>query len=73
MIRIKVSEYLGRMKWSQKELAQRTGIRAATINAYYYETVKHITVEHLEALCDAFECQPGDLLEHIKNAEKPRD
>lgn len=60
-LKIHVSEWLGKKKMTQKQLADITGIRPATIHAYYHETVKRIEVEHMVALCEAFGCQPGDL------------
>lgn len=64
-IRIRVSDYLGRNKMTQKELADLTGIRPATVSALYHETIKRIDVEHMEQLCKAFNCTLGDLFEYI--------
>lgn len=66
MIKIHLSDWLGKMKMTQKEVAERTGIRPATIHAYYHETVKRIEVDHIEAFCELFNCQPGDLFTYIK-------
>ncbi|MED3553985.1 helix-turn-helix transcriptional regulator [Cytobacillus praedii] len=65
-LRIHVSELLGKKKWTQKDLAERTGIRPATISALYHETVKRIETDHIVALCEAFECQPGDIFTYEK-------
>lgn len=65
MIRIKVSEWLGKRKMTQKELSELTGIRPATISAMYHETTKQIGIEQLNNLCKVFDCQPGDLLEYV--------
>lgn len=64
-IKIKVSEMLGRYKMTQKNLADKTGIRPATISALYHETIKRIEVGHIEKICEAFNCQPGDLFEYV--------
>ncbi|WP_050613349.1 helix-turn-helix domain-containing protein [Bacillus testis] len=61
MLRIHVSEWLGKKKMTQKDLSEMTGIRPATIHGYYHETIKRIDVDHMVALCKAFNCQPGDL------------
>jgi len=63
-VRIKVSEFLGKYKMTQKDLAERTGIRPATISALYHETIRRIDVEHIEKLCDVFNCTPGELIEY---------
>lgn len=65
VIKINVSELLGKHKMSKRQLALKAGIRPNTVNAYYMETVKRIEVEHLEAMCKVFNCQPGDILEYI--------
>ena len=65
MIKIKVSDVLGKRKMTQRELSDRAGIRPATVSMYYRETIKEIGKEHLDSLCKVFNCQPGDLLEYI--------
>lgn len=70
MIKIHISEWLGKRKMTQKELAERTGIRPATIHTMYHETIKRLDIEHMDALCDVFQCQPGDLFTHVKTENK---
>ncbi|SFQ23529.1 helix-turn-helix domain-containing protein [Caldicoprobacter faecalis] len=65
MIKIKVSDMLGKYKMTQKELAQKTGIRPATISALYHETIKRIEIAHIDALCKAFNCKVEDIFEYI--------
>ncbi|MGI6286679.1 helix-turn-helix transcriptional regulator [Neomoorella humiferrea] len=69
MIRIKVSELLGRHKMTQKSLSEKTGIRPGTVSALYHETVKRLEIEHLNKLCEVFNCQPGDLLEYVPDKQ----
>lgn len=69
-IKIKVSDMLGKYKMSQKDLSVKTGIRPATISALYHETIKRLEMDHLDKLCAALNCQPGDLLEYIPEKEK---
>ena len=49
---------------TQKELAEKTGIRPPTISAICLGTIKHLPVDALEKICEALDCQPGDLLEY---------
>ena len=56
-IKIKVSDLLGKHKMTQKELSEKTGIRPGTVSALYHETTKRLEIEHLDKLCDVFECQ----------------
>lgn len=65
MIRIKLSELLGKHKMTQKALADLTDIRPATISKMYYEEVKRIDVRHLNNMCKAFNCEISELLEYI--------
>ncbi len=67
MIKIKISELLGRHKMTQKALADATGIREATISNLYHEVTKRIEIEHIDKLCEALHCQVGDLFEYVKN------
>lgn len=54
---------------TQKELALKTGIRAATINALYHEQSAEISLENLDKLCEALDCTVEDILEYIPNSE----
>lgn len=65
MINIKVAEYMGRLKLTKKNVAEATGIRPNTVSALWYGTTKRLEIEHLDALCKLFDCQPGDLLEYL--------
>ena len=68
MIKILLSTRLGERRWTQAKLSQKTGIRAATINEYYHELVERINLAHLDLMCAALECQPGDLIVYDGNA-----
>ena len=64
MIVINVDVMLARRKMSSGELAQRVGITAANLSILKTGKVKAIRFSTLEALCQALDCQPGDLLEY---------
>jgi putative transcriptional regulator len=51
-------------------LSQQTGIRWATLAGMANGTAQRLNVDDLDAICDAFECQPGDLLTKVER--KPR-
>jgi len=65
-IKINLSEWLGKRKMTQRKLSEITGIRPATISAMYHENIKRIEIEQIEALCEALDCQPGDLFTYEK-------
>ena len=66
MIKFKVKVMLAVRGMTQKELAERTGIRPPTISAICLGTVKHLPVDALEKMCDVLDCQPADLIEYVK-------
>lgn len=65
MIRIKLSDLLGKHKMTQKALADLTNIRPATISKMYYEEAKRIDVKHLNNICKVFNCEISELLEYV--------
>ena len=71
MIRIKLSDLLGKHKMSQKALSNLTNIRPATISKMYYEESKRLDIEQLNSICNVFKCEISDLLEFIPDEHKP--
>lgn len=67
MIKFKVKVLLAMQDMTQKELAEKTGIRPPTISAICTGAIKHLPIEALEKICIALDCQPGDLMEYIKD------
>jgi putative transcriptional regulator len=54
---------LARRKMRSKELAETVGITEANLSLLKSGKVKGVRFETLAQICDALECQPGDLLE----------
>ena len=73
MIKFKVKVLLAMREMTQKELAERTGIRPPTVSAICTGTVKHLPVDALDKICKVLDCQPGDLLEYVKEARETSD
>ena len=57
---------LARRKMSLTELSQRVGITLANMSILKTGKAKAIRVTTLAALCEALDCQPGDLMEYRK-------
>ena len=55
---------MAKRKISAGELAQRVGITPANLSILKNNKAKAVRFSTLEALCDALDCQPGDLLEY---------
>lgn len=70
MIKIKLSDLLGKNKMTQKSLSDLTGIRPATISQMYYEESKRIDVRHLNNICKVFDCKISELLEYIPDEKQ---
>lgn len=65
MIKFKVKVMLAIREMTQKELAEKTGIRPPTVSAICTGSVKHLPVEALNKICAVLDCQPADLMEYI--------
>ena len=65
MIKINLSRILGEQRMTQSELAQKTDIRAATINEYYHELVERVNLDYLSRICEVLGCDIADLLEYV--------
>jgi len=63
---------LAKRKMSVTELAEKVGITVTNMSILKTGKAKAIKVSTLAKLCDALNCQPGDLLEYkpAKNDQK---
>lgn len=55
---------LATRKMRSKELAEIIGITTANLSVLKSGKAKAIRFSTLEAICDALECQPADILEY---------
>lgn len=55
---------LAKRKMSSGELAEKVGITAANLSILKTGKAKAIRFSTLNAICQALECQPGDILEY---------
>lgn len=70
MIIINVDVMLAKRKMSVTELTERVGMTMANISLIKNGKVKAIKLETLDKICEALDCQPGDVLEHRPGKEK---
>jgi putative transcriptional regulator len=63
---INIYVMLAKRKMSVTELADRVGITMANISVLKNGKAKAVRFSTLEAICEALECQPGDVLEYRK-------
>ena len=69
MIKFKAKVLLAINEMTQKELAEKTGIRPPTVSAICTGAVKHLPIEAVNRICAVLNCQPGDLMEYIPDEE----
>lgn len=70
MIKNHLSKLLGERRWTQADLARKTGIRRATINELYNELTDRVNLEHLDRICEVLECSVSDVLEYVPNPQR---
>lgn len=61
---VNVDVMMARRKMSSGELAERVGITPANLSVLKTGKAKAIRFTILEAICQALDCQPGDILEY---------
>lgn len=52
---------------TQIEVCEKTGIRRPTLSALENNTAKTISLEHINKLCEFFNCTPADLFIYKKS------
>jgi len=63
---------LARRKMRSRELAERIGIAEQNVSLLKSGKVKGVRFDTLEKICEALDCQPGDLLEYRAEDETTR-
>ena len=65
MIVVNVDVMLAKRKMSVTELTERVGLTMANVSLIKNGKVKAIKLSTLNKLCQALDCQPGDILAFI--------
>lgn len=63
-IRINLDVMMAKRKIGVGELAERIGITPANVSILKNGRAKAVRFTTLDALCQALDCQPGDILEY---------
>lgn len=58
---------LAKRKMSVTELAERVGITLANVSVLKNGKAKALKISTLVKLCEALDCQPGDILEYWRS------
>ncbi|MEM8701017.1 MAG: helix-turn-helix transcriptional regulator [Pseudomonadota bacterium] len=66
---IELDVMLARRKMRSKELAERIGITEQNVSLLKSGKVKGVRFDTLERICEALDCQPGDILVFQKDED----
>ena len=63
---INIDVMLAKRKMSVTELSARVGITMANISILKNGKARAVKLSTLDGICRALDCQPGDILEYVK-------
>ena len=63
MIIVNLDVMLAKRKMSLTELSEKVGLTMANLSVLKTGKAKAVRFSTLDAICKAFDCQPGDILE----------
>ena len=69
---VTIDVMLARRKMSVTELSERVGITMANLSILKNGKAKAIRFSTLESICEALNCQPGDILEYRADVQNER-
>jgi putative transcriptional regulator len=67
---VNIDVMLAKRKMSVTELAERVGITMANVSVLKNGKARAIRFSTLSAICEALQCQPGDILEYRNPAHR---
>ncbi|GAB4524317.1 MAG: helix-turn-helix transcriptional regulator [Parvularculaceae bacterium] len=69
MVIIRLDVMMAARKMKSKDLAAALGVTEANLSRLKTGAMKGVKFETLDRLCTILDCQPGDLLEHVKDED----
>ena len=69
-IMINLDVIMAKRKMGLTELSDRVGITLANLSILKNNRAKAVRFSTLDAICQALDCQPGDVLEYIPDESK---
>lgn len=67
---LRLDRMMADRKISLNELAEKVGIANVNLSNIKTGKVSAIRFSTLNAICDVLDCQPGDLLEFVRDADR---
>ncbi len=68
-ITINLDIMLAKRKMQLKELSEIVGVSVVNLSILKQGKVRAIRFSTLEAICEALDCQPGDIIEYISHTK----
>ena len=65
---VKLDDVLHERRMTLTELADKIGMTLANLSILKTGKARAVRFSTLDAICEALQCQPGDLLEHVASA-----
>jgi putative transcriptional regulator len=65
-IKVNLDQMLEKRNMKSNELAEAVNITTANLSILKTGKAKAVRFSTLEAICEALDCQPGDILEYVK-------
>lgn len=63
---VNIDVMMAKRKMSAGDLAEKIGITPANLSILKNNKAKAVRFSTLEAICEVLDCQPGDILEYVK-------
>lgn len=72
-VKFRLKVLLAINEMTQKDLADKTGIRPPTISAICNNSIKQLPVTVIEKICKTLSCKPVDWIDYIEDADKEKE
>ena len=73
MIRCHLSRLMGERKMNIADVARETGLNRNTVTLLYKETATRVDLSAINAMCELFDCDVGDLFSHSNEVDQDVD
>ncbi|MCQ2542264.1 MAG: helix-turn-helix transcriptional regulator [Lachnospiraceae bacterium] len=70
---LRLDRVMADRKMSLNELADRVGVSNVNLSKIKTGKISAVRFSTLEAICDALNCQPGDILEYDPNGQSDHE
>ena len=72
MIIVNLDVMMAKRKMSLNELSEKVGITLANLSILKNNRAKAVRFSTLDAICEALDCQPSDILEYVQDEKTER-